>query len=121
MPDEQQWTIEFYVDEQGNEPVREFLDGLDLKTQVRFAWSIEQLRVRNVHATEPLVKHIDGKIWELRRASSGNIYRLMYFFFTGQTIVFLHGFTKKTQKTPTREIEVAQKHLDDYVQRKGGK
>src|SRR5579871_5725470 len=94
------WTIVFYTTADGQEPVREFLSSLDQKTQLRFEWSIEQLRVRNVTATEPLVKHIDGKLWELRRASNGNIYRVMYIFFTGHHIVLLHGFQKKTQKTP---------------------
>lgn len=120
MPDEPEWSIEFYQDEQGQSPVREFLDGLDKKTKARFDWSIEQLRVRNVVAREPLVKHLEGKLWELRRASDGNIYRLIYFFFTGRKIVFVHGFQKKTQKTPRREIEIAQGRMEDYVERKGG-
>ena len=94
-------------------------DRLDDKTQARFIWSMEQLRVRNVQAGEPLVKHIDGKIWELRRASSGNIYRLMYFFFTGRRIVFLHGFQKKTQKIPRKEITIAQKRLERFLERGG--
>jgi len=72
------------------------LRGLDAKTQRRFRWSIEQLRLRNVQAREPLVRHLDGKIWELREESQTNIYRLLYFFFTGRRIVFLHGFQKKT-------------------------
>jgi hypothetical protein len=73
MADQPEWMIVFYIDEQGHSPVAAFLESLDLKTQARFDWSIEQLRVRNVQAGEPLVKHIDGKLWELRRASSGNI------------------------------------------------
>src|SRR5215207_8160789 len=102
MTEEQAWSIEFYRTEAGTVPVEEFLKGLDNKTQARFIWSIEQLRVQNVRAGEPLVKHIKGKLWELRRSSSGNIYRLMYFFFVGRRIVFVHGFQKKSQKTPRR-------------------
>ena len=120
MPDEQGWTVEFYIDNQGNSPVLEFLKTLDRKTSARFDWSIDQLRQRNVHASEPLVKHLEGKIWELRRASDGNIYRLLYFFFTGRKIVFVHGFQKKTQKTPRREITIAQQRMQDYIRRKGG-
>ena len=114
------WAIEFYLDEQGISPVQAFVDGLDKKTQARLNWSIEQLRIRNVQAGEPLVKHLEGKLWELRRTSSGNIYRLLYFFFTGRKIVFVHGFQKKSQKTPRREIEIAQRRMEDYLQRKGG-
>jgi phage-related protein len=120
MADEQEWTIEYYLDEDGISPVREFLATLDRKTLARFDWSIEQLKLLNIRAREPLVKHLEGKLWELRRASNGNIYRLLYFFFTGGKIVFVHGFQKKTQKTPRREIEIAQKRMDGYIRRKGG-
>ena len=120
MNKEREWAIEFYINERGNSPVREFLRSLNRKTKARFDWSIEQLRVRNVRASEPLVKPLEGKLWELRRESSGNIYRLLYFFFTGRKIVFVHGFRKKTQKTPRREIKIAQKRMDEYIKRKGG-
>ena len=120
MAQEQDWSIVFYTTEQGDSPVEEFLESLDLKTQVRFDWSIKQLQERNTRATEPLVKHIEGKLWELRRASNGNIFRVMYFFFTGRRIVFVHGFQKKTQKTPRREIETAEKRMDEFIKRAGG-
>ena len=61
-----EWSVVFYVDDAGDSPVETFLSSLDLKTQARFLWSIEQLRVRNVQAREPLVRHLDGKLWELR-------------------------------------------------------
>jgi phage-related protein len=120
MADEQEWAIEFYLDEAGESPVRAFLATLDRKTSARFDWSMEQLRILNIHAHEPLVKQVEGKLWELRRASNGNIYRLLYFFFTGRKIVIVHGFQKKTQKTPRREIETARKRMDEYIKRKGG-
>lgn len=120
MSEEPNWSIVFYITEQGDNPVEEFLKSLDLKTQARFDWSIRQLQELNTRAREPLVKHIDGKLWELRRASNGNIYRVMYFFFTGKRIVFVHGFHKKTQKTPEREIEIAAKRMNDFITRVGG-
>jgi phage-related protein len=120
MAGDTEWTVEFYRDEQGHNPARKFLESLDRKTRARFDWSIAQLRERNVRAGEPLVKHLEGKLWELRRASSGNIYRLLYFFFAGRKIVFVHGFQKKTRKTPRGEIEIAKQRMDDYIRRKGG-
>jgi phage-related protein len=117
MKNDNEWVVVFYVDENGCSYAREFLQSLDIKTQARFAWSIEQLRIRNVRAQEPLVRHLEGKLWELREESSTNIYRLLYFFFTGQRIVFVHGFQKKTQKTPRHEIEIALQRLDSFVKR----
>jgi len=114
------WSIEFYIADDGQSPVRDFLASLDAKTQVRFAWSIEQLRLRNIQARPPLVRHLDGKLWELREESSTNIYRLLYVFFAGQRIVFLHGFRKKTQKIPRRELETALARLDRFIAQQGG-
>lgn len=115
-----EWLVVFYVDEKGNEPVLEFLGACDWKTKARFDWSIEQLRLRNVMARPPLVRHIEGKLWELREESKTNIYRLFYVFLSGQRILFLHGFQKKSQKTPRREIETAIARLEDFIQREGG-
>ena len=120
MSEQAEWKVLFYHTPGGTSPVEEFLESLDEKTQTRFAWAIEQLRVRNTQAGEPLVRHIEGKIWELRRESNTNIYRLFYFFSTERRIVFLHGFQKKTKKTPGREIDIALARLEDYIKRKGG-
>lgn len=116
----EEWTVVFYVEAGGRQAVREFLQTLDIRSQARFDWSIEQLRVRNVQAREPLVRHLEGKIWELRRESDTNIYRLLYCFLPGKRILFLHGFQKKSQKTPRREIELAQRRMNDFLKREGG-
>ncbi|GFP40291.1 type II toxin-antitoxin system RelE/ParE family toxin [Candidatus Hakubella thermalkaliphila] len=69
-----EWTNEFYLEDDGTSPVEEFLGSLDLKTRARFCWSMEQLRLRNVQAQEPLVRHLEGELWELREESRTNIY-----------------------------------------------
>ena len=111
---EQQWSVVFYTEESGREPVREFLESLDAKTQARVIWAIEQLKIRNVQAREPLAKHVEGDLWELRVESSRSIYRVFYAFFSGKRIVFLHGFQKKTGKTPRGEIAMAHRRLAQF-------
>ena len=120
MSEEQAWTAEFYIDASGERPVEVFLDSLDAKTRARFRWSMEQLRVRNVQARPPLVKHLEDKLWELREESNTNIYRVIYFFFTGRRIIFLHGFAKKSQKTPNQELETARRRYADFLKRQSG-
>ncbi len=115
-----EWSVVFYTREDGESLVEEFLDGLDRQAQSRFVWSMEQLRQRNVQAREPLVRHIEGRLWELRRESRTNIYRLFYVFIEGRRILFLHGFQKKTEKTPRGEIDIALSRLQDFVTRQGG-
>lgn len=117
--DSSDWSLVFYVEDDGTSPVEEFLAALDDKTQRRFRWSMLQLRIRNVTARQPLARHLEGRLWELREESSTNIYRIIYFFFTGRRIVLLHGFQKKTQKTPRQEIDLAAKRMERFVRREG--
>ena len=117
MADQAEWTTEFYADASGQSPVEAFLDSVDSKTRARFRWSMEQLRVQNIQAREPLVKHLEDKLWELREESKTDIYRVIYFFFTGRRIIFLHGFQKKTQKTPNKELEIARARYQDFLTR----
>ena len=109
------WTVEFFLDDRGRSPVEEFLDSLDEKTRARFRWSLEQLRERNVLAREPLVRHLEGELWEVREESRTNIYRVIYFFFTGRRIVLLHGFQKKTQRTPPSELDMARRRHSAFI------
>lgn len=113
------WTIELYLEDDGTSPAEEFLDSLDVKTRARYRWSMEQLRVRNVQAREPLVRHLEGDLWELREESSTNIYRMIYVFLTGRRIILLHGFQKKSQRTPRREIEMAKRRYLQLLAREG--
>ena len=112
-----EWSVDFYTEADGNEPVREFLNTLDRQAKARFDWAIEQLRIQNVHSREPLVRHIEGRIWELRRESNTKIYRLLYCFLPGRRILFLHGFQNQTQKTQRREIAIALRRLQSFIQR----
>jgi phage-related protein len=76
--------------------------------------------VRNLQARPPLVRHVDGKLWELREESQTNIFRVLYFFYTGRRIILLHGFVKKTQRLPRNEIETALRRLTHFEEREGG-
>jgi phage-related protein len=114
------WSVVFYREESGSSPVREFLSSLDETAQESVLVGIDLLLNRNVAAREPLVRHLEGKLWELRRESRTNIYRVIYFFFTGRKIVLLHGFQKKTQKTPRQEMETALARYNRFIEREGG-
>ena len=65
---------------------------------------------------EPVTKHLDGEIWELRPLRN----RFLYAYFERDRFLILHHFIKKTRKTPTKEIEQAKKKLNDYRKRSKG-
>ncbi len=100
----------FYRSDTGREPVREWLKSLpaadrrivgeDIK-DVEFAWPLGL----------PLVKSLGRELWEVRSSlTQGRIARVIFCVFEGQMIL-LHGFIKKTQKTPPREIDLALRRM----------
>ncbi len=81
---------------------------------------IDLLSDQGVLLKEPYTRQIRGKIRELRVKDHLGHIRVLYFTVTGRRFVLLHGFLKKTDKTPEREIEIAEKRMNDYLQRFGG-
>ena len=56
---------------------------------------------------EPYAKHLSGRLWELRLTGRDGIARSVYVTASGQRVIVLRTFVKKTQKTPPREIRIA--------------
>ena len=61
-----------------------------------------------------LVKKIDYEIYEIRSKIASNIQRALYFHRDNNKYIVTHGFTKKTQKTPVREIQHAKMIKAEY-------
>src|SRR6185437_5995880 len=59
------------------------------------------------------VKHLEGKLWELRITGRDGISRAIYLTASGQRVVILRAFVKKTQQTPRRELEIAQQRAKE--------
>ncbi|MBU1669327.1 type II toxin-antitoxin system RelE/ParE family toxin [bacterium] len=102
-----QWTINYYTDETGKQPVKEWLKNLDEKLRLKVYRSFELLEEFNLNLKAPYVKPLEDKLYELRIKDQKGIYRVIYFAHTGKEFIMLNGFTKKTQKTPKNEIELA--------------
>ena len=66
---------------------------------------------------EPYSKYIEEGIFELRCKFGNDITRIMYFFYYNRRIVLTNGFTKKTQKTPPEEIQIAKSRRIDFMER----
>ena len=114
------FEVIFYRDKKGKEPVRDYFISLfenDSKDNRIKREKIEDcmnvLKKNGARAGLPYVKHLEGKIWELRPLSD----RTLFFTYVNNTIVLLSHFQKKTQKTPKREIKKAEKLMNDYIER----
>ena len=116
------FSIVFYKDRRGREPVKEYLEKLNASAEhnkehrAKLKKIYEYLGVLSSTGTRagmPYVKHIGWDIWELRPVSD----RIFFFWWNGVAFVLLHHFTKKSQKTPRREIERAKHHMKDFLER----
>lgn len=115
------FDLEFYMRENGKVPVQEFLYSLSPKLRAKAFNDIELLKKMGNELTEPYIKPIKGKsnkgLYELRIKFSTDIARIFYFTYCNNKYVLLHGFIKKTMKTPQNEIERAKRYMEDYKRR----
>ncbi|MFA6995158.1 MAG: type II toxin-antitoxin system RelE/ParE family toxin [Patescibacteria group bacterium] len=112
----EEYKIKFYRNSRtGEEPVLDYLKQLDLKDRQKINKYIDFLRDSYGYLDEPYSRHITGKIRELRVDFSNKRHRILYFSFFGKTIVLLSAFLKNTGKTPGREIYLAEKRYNDFI------
>jgi phage-related protein len=108
-------TVRFYKTDAGTEPVREWLKelpqdykktiGEDIKT-VQYGWPVGM----------PIVRKLDSGLWEVRSHLRNGIARVI-FTVCNEIMVLLHGFIKKSQKTPLDELETARTRMKNLYYR----
>lgn len=97
-----------------NATVEKELAALPDDMQARFQRIAAMIREFGLQAMrEPQVKHLQGPLWEIRMKGKDGISRALYVTATGQRVVVVRVFVKKTQKTPNREIELALKRAKE--------
>jgi len=97
------WRVEIL-----NDTVAAEIRALPADVQARFvrlgdrivSMGLESLR-------EPHVRHLEGKLWEMRLSGRDGIARALYVTAIGRRVVVVRAFVKKTQGTPRAEIEIA--------------
>ncbi|MFA6065726.1 MAG: type II toxin-antitoxin system RelE/ParE family toxin [Candidatus Babeliaceae bacterium] len=99
--------VYFYQEESGNEPVREWLHELSSADRKIIGKDIRIVQI-DWPIGSPLVKSLGAGLWEIRSKLDNRIARIL-FVFHDSSIILLHGFIKKTQKTPQQEITLAKK------------
>ena len=100
----------------GRCPVRDFIDGLSGREAARVSWALDLLEEMGIALGSPHVRHMGDKLWELR-VMGGLQHRVFYFAASGQRLVLVHAFTKKTSRTSRTEIEIAKRRTADHLRR----
>jgi len=75
---------------------------------------IEEFGLERVR--EPHIKHLQGRLWEMRMKGRDGISRAIYVTGSGQRVVVVRVFIKKTQRTPASEIELALRRANEVKQ-----
>lgn len=103
--------IKFYRSARGDSPVEAFLSRLSVKARAKCLTYLGLVAEHGNTLPANYIKHIQGDSWEVRPEFGGMEYRFFYVLVTTEAVVVLHGFTKKTQRTPPQEIERALSRL----------
>lgn len=104
----------------GHDEFAEFYQGLPPKDRQKLVSLIQTIEQVGLSTAVKMkwVRKLDANLYEIRSKVASNIQRGLYFHDEGTQYVITHGFTKKTQKTPTREINHAKDIRKEYYQRK---
>ena len=103
----------FYRSKGGSEPVREWLLELDQEDRriigedikdVEFSWPIGM----------PLCRSLEQGLWEVRSKITHKRIARVIFYVNGSEMILLHGFVKKTQKTPDKDKKLARKRKKEH-------
>ncbi len=114
MPDFHPLPVIFFRTEGGNEPMREWLKDLPADERRAIGEDLMTLQYRWPLGM-PLVRSLGDGLWELRSNLPTRIARCLFYVPKGR-IVMLHGFIKKTQKTPTEDKALALKRKHAHAQ-----
>jgi phage-related protein len=106
------WQIRFYEDRRGKSPVLDYIASLPAKDRAKISNMLELLKEFGTSLGMPHARRIEGSLWELRPGEN----RFFYFLLTGRQFVILHGFRKKSMRTPEKEIQTALRRMNELLE-----
>ena len=113
------YICEYFETDRGDRPVEDFIDSLQNSMQRKFFYKKLLLEEFGPRLPYPHAEKLMHDIYELRFEGPHETGRVLYFFISGNRIVFTNGFKKKRRKTPENEISLAVQRRAIYLKRKG--
>ncbi len=102
------WTIVYY-----SESVMQFVDTLPVSIRACYARITERMVVHGPNLGMPYTRAMGEGLFEIRAHGREGIARMFYCTAVERKIVMLHGFVKKTDKTPAKELKIATRRLHE--------
>ena len=116
------WKVIFYTNNRLESPLVDFIENLPKKQGAKVLREISLFEKVGINSVYPQTSKIIGSeykdLWELRVRFGKNSIRIIYFLHIKDTFVLLHGFKKKTNKIPKRELEIAKNRMMEYKNRR---
>ena len=107
-------TIIFYISSNGQKPVETFLEK-NLSVKTKTLRILSNIKEYGLSSAIPHIKKLSGTpFWEIRILGKNNA-RIFYAIQNKDIIILLHGFNKKTKKTPLQEIAITYKRYKDII------
>lgn len=107
--------VQLYETPSGRSPVEDFVETLQKPDQAKFAEVVVGIEEYGLAYSRAHFKPLRGKLWEVKYSALGGGYRLMYVMLNADEIVILHMIKKATQKTPIRDIDLAEKRMKEVL------
>jgi phage-related protein len=107
------WTVEFFQTARGSYPVKEFILEQDKTTAAKILHAINLLSNNGPFLKPPYIKKLQDRLYELR--ISGKIAVRILYTISNNEYFLLHAFTKKTQKTPSKELKTTLDRMKEII------
>jgi phage-related protein len=105
------WTVELY-----DRSVADELDSWPVDLRSRLLHIVNRIETHGLDRVGmPLVKHLRGKLWEMRPSGNRVEGRAVYVAASGKRVVILVAFIKKRQETPSRILELAEARMKEIL------
>jgi len=107
--------ILFFEQSSGASPISRFIDAQPKQDQAVIVAVLSAIEEEGLSAKGAFFRQLSGKLWEIKIKAPSGGYRFLSITLNRETMIILHGFKKKTQKTPLKEIKLATKRLKEVL------
>ena len=111
--DPRKMPVVFYRTRGGSEIVRDWLRALDERDRNAIGLDLMRIQFR-WPVGMPLCRAMGDGLWEVRTSLPSNRISRVLFCVVKERVVVLHGFIKKTQKTPDDELALARRRIKEF-------
>ena len=108
--------VNFYQTKSGRSPIEDFINDLQKVDKARFAEVITGIEEFGLGYSRVQFKPLRGKLWEIKFSTPGGGYRMAYILVEQDELVVLHVFKKTTQKTPLKDLDLAEKRMKEVLE-----